>query len=148
MAIKGVSRLQAAERLLETAKRRLGPNESDLASDRPLSRSRLDEMTDAQLVARVRITGMQHAFSPRFSRRRWRWRRADSQAGRALVDRLHYHAAENGGVCEKCGQMYATHHAVHGKGPAVRFTHFCDECDKQESSGWFFVAHMGRRPTG
>ena len=110
----------------------------------PLSRRELKAFPDGRLALWLHETTVDYVRSPRFSWRRWRWRRAHSNATRILATRLKRDAEGHRGLCQRCRRTHASTHWAYHYGPALRFAHFCQQCAQDEAPGWLVVAQFER----
>ena len=103
----------------------------------------LTTLSDADLITWVRRSMFAAGLAPRFTVRKYRWRKAFSNANRELSARVIRHAGV-GATCDVCHVHPVTHHQIRDGAAGSQFEHHCRECAQSAPSGWFVVAAITR----
>jgi len=96
------------------------------------------QMTNVELIDWVRRSMFASGLAPRFSLRRFRWRRVNRAATRELSMRLLGHG-DSSGLCQRCHDRRATSHLIRDGVGGSGFEHYCHECATEVPPGWYVV---------
>jgi hypothetical protein len=99
----------------------------------------LTELSDVDLIEWVRRSMFATGLAPRFTLRRYRWRRTHSAAITELSTRL-LRFSGSSSVCDVCRERRPTHHSIRNDETGPVFAHHCGACAKNAEPGWFGCA--------
>jgi hypothetical protein len=100
------------------------------------------ELSDVELGAWVQRSMFAAGLAPRFTLRRYRWRRVHFATTRELSARLLRHGAP-ANLCDVCGEPRATHHLIRDGETGSIFEHHCSECSSKVAAGWYSCVTTG-----